>query len=333
VLVAVMSRVLLVGGSLNQTTMMHRIGEALADVGVECRYSPFFADGVVGLAARRGWLDFTILGGKARARSVAYLEDHALPVDEGGESGRYDLVVTGTDIYVPARLRGRPMVLVQEGMFDPETWRYHVTRRLGPLRALANTASTGLSHAYQRFCVASEGFRELAISKGCVPSRVVVTGIPNFDDCESFRDNDLPLRGYVLAATSCLRETGKPEDRIGFLRRARAIAEERGRPLVVKLHPNERHDRAEREARSVAPDSTVIAHANTDHLVANCDVLVTRYSSVVLVGAALGKEVVSDINPSLLARLTPVQNGGRSASLIADECIGLMRDRALQPVP
>ena len=101
-----------------------------------------------------------------------------LPTDDGGSGQAYDLVVTGTDIYLPSNLRGRRVVLVQEGMFDPETWRYHLARRLGPLRALANTASTGLSGAYERFCVASEGFRELVVAKGCDPARVVVTGIP-----------------------------------------------------------------------------------------------------------------------------------------------------------
>jgi hypothetical protein len=263
-------------------------------------------------------------------RALDYLAEHELPVDEGGVRVEYDLVLTGTDIYIPARLRGHPMVLVQEGMFDPETWRYHVARRLGPLRALANTATTGLSHAYDRFCVASEGFRDLAIAKGCEASRIVVTGIPNFDDCDSFLQNDLPMRGYVLAATSCLRETGKPEDRIGFLRRAWSIAEQGRRPLVVKLHPNERHDRAEREARAVVPNATVIVHGNTDHLIANCDVLVTRYSSVVLVAAALGKEIVSDVDPEQLRRLTPLQNGGRSASRIAEECLSLMGVPTLQ---
>jgi hypothetical protein len=258
---------------------------------------------------------------------MEYLADHRLRVDEGGCSGEYDLVVTGTDIYIPARLSGHPMVLVQEGMFDPETWRYHVARRLGPLRALANTATTGLSHAYDRFCVASDGFRDLAVAKGCDPARVVVTGIPNFDDCDSFLDNDLQMRGYVLAATSCLRETGKTEDRLEFLQRSRSIAEDRGRELVIKLHPNERHDRAEREARSVAPEATVIAHGNTEHLIANCDVLVTRYSSVVLVAAALGKEIISDIPAEQLARLTPMQNGGRSAERIAEECLGILTTR------
>jgi len=303
--------------------MMHRIGAALERAGCECAYSPFYADGLVGAAARRGWLDFTILGGQARARSIDYLRRSELPTDIGG-AGWYDLVVTGTDVYLPANVRGRPLVLVQEGMFDPETWRYHLTRRLGPLRALANTASTGLSRAYSRFCVASEGFKDLVVAKGCHPDRVVVTGIPNFDDCSSFLDNDLAMRRYVLAATSSLRETGKAEDRVAFLVRARGLAEERRKPLVVKLHPNERHDRAAREVRIAAPEATLLTEGNTDHLIANCDTLVTRYSSVVLVAAALDKEVVSDIDPELLRRLTPVQNGGRSAELIAAECLEVL---------
>src|SRR5688572_21744835 len=150
---ALAPRVLLIGGSLNQTRMMHRIGAALVEAGCVCAYSPFYADGIVGGAVRRGWLEFTILGGQARAPTLPYMQEAALPLDVGGAEHQYDLVVTGTDIYVPKNVLGRPLVLVQEGMFDPVTWRYHVARRLGPFRALANTACTGLSHAYARFCV------------------------------------------------------------------------------------------------------------------------------------------------------------------------------------
>jgi hypothetical protein len=74
----------------------------------------------------------------------------------------------------------------------------------------------------------------------------------------------------------------------------------------------------------VAPEATVLTHGNTEHLIANCDVLVTKYSSVVLVAAALGKEIVSDIPPQQLRRLTPLQNGGRSADRIAQECLSVL---------
>src|SRR5690606_22544410 len=96
------ARALLIGGSLNQTTMMHRVGEALAAHGCAVAYTPFYADGLVGRAAARGWLDFSILGGAARRRTLDYLAAHALPTDVGGRAGGYDLVVVGTDLYLPA---------------------------------------------------------------------------------------------------------------------------------------------------------------------------------------------------------------------------------------
>jgi hypothetical protein len=149
-----------------------------------------------------------------------------------------------------------------------------------------------------------------------------VTGVPNFDDVASLRDNPFPHRGYLMAATSCLRETLKPEDRRGFLRECVRLAE--GRPLLVKLHPNENHARAEAEVRAVAPQALVFREGHTGHMVANCDVFVTRYSSVLLVAAALGKPVHCDLPEHVLRGFIPVQNGGTSARLIAEECRRLL---------
>ncbi|MEM8601963.1 MAG: hypothetical protein AAGF99_18760 [Bacteroidota bacterium] len=56
-------------------------------------------------------------------------------------------------------------------------------------------------------------------------------------------------------------------------------------------------------------------------MIANCEVQVTRYSSVVLVAAALGKPIVSDLGAETLARLAPLQNGGPSCNAIADVCL------------
>jgi hypothetical protein len=309
-------RVLFVGGSLNQTTMMHKIARELPEH--ECVFTPFYADGFLQALADRGRLDFTILGGAARAMTRSYLRDHGLAVDERGRNGAYDLVVTGTDLVVPGNLRGRPVVLVQEGMTDPEDWRYHAVRAFGLPRFLANTSMTGLSDAYAAFCVASSGYRDLFVRKGASPDRLVVTGIPNFDDARSFLDNDFPHRGYVLGATSCLRETWKAEDRRGFIRRCLEVAD--GRPLLFKLHPNEDHPRATREIRAQAPRALVFPTGNTNHMIANCDVLVTRYSSVVYVALALGKEVQADVPIERLRDLLPIQNRGTSARRIAEVC-------------
>jgi len=52
-------------------------------------------------------------------------------------------------------------------------------------------------------------------------------------------------------------------------------------------------------------------------MIANCSVLITKYSSAVYVGIALGKEVYSDFDIDELRRLCPIQNNGTSAYEIA----------------
>jgi hypothetical protein len=305
-----------VGGSLNQTTMVHKVARELPEH--ECVFTPYYADGLLRLGAAMGFLDFTILGGRPKAATEAFLGAAGAAVDPRGSGGRWDLVVTTSDLVVPRNLAGVPMVLVQEGMTDPEDWRYRLVRGLGLPRWMANTSMTGLSRAYRAFCVASEGYRDLFVGKGVDPAMVEVTGIPNFDDCASFLRNDFSHRGYVLGATSCLRETWKPEDRDGFIRRCLDVAD--GRELLFKLHPNEDHARARREIGRLAPRALVFDSGDTNHMVANCSALVTRYSSVVHVAVALGKEVHSDLDASTLRRLMPLQNGGTSARRIADVC-------------
>ena len=59
-------------------------------------------------------------------------------------------------------------------------------------------------------------------------------------------------------------------------------------------------------------------------MVANADVVVTRYSSVVYIALALGKEVHADMDLATLRALLPLQNGGTSARRIADVCRGLL---------
>lgn len=316
-----MNRVLLVCGSLNQTTMMHKIGVELSRRH-ECVYSPFYADGPLRHLKPLGLLDHTILAGRFRRTTEEYLRDHGLAVDDRGRRGGYDLALTCSDLIVPKNLRRQPLVLVQEGMTDPETIVYHLVKKLNLPRWIASTSTTGLSLAYERFCIASEGYRRFFEEKGIPPERLVVTGIPNYDDCASFLENDFPHRGYVLVATSDGRETFKRDDRKAFIERARAIAA--GRPLFWKLHPNEDWARATAEIAEWAPGSRVFTDANTNHLIANCDVLITQWSTVVYVGLALGKECHSHFDLGELRRLAPLQNGGRSAARIASVCEELL---------
>jgi hypothetical protein len=312
-----MSKILFIGGSLNVTTMMHQIAGSLSEH--DCRFTPFYVDGpVLSTLRRMGMLEHTIISGRPRALTLEYLRRHHLALDDGGREGGYDLVVMGTDIVVPDNVEDKPIVLVQEGMTDPENYRYQLVRYLGLPRYFANTSVTGLSHLYLRFCVASTGFKDVFVKKGVRAEKMVVTGIPNFDHAASFFDNDFPHRNYVLAATSCLRENLKYENRKSFIQRAVAIA--RGRKLIFKLHPNEDQNRARREIARHAPGALIYSEGNTNHMIANSDVLITKYSSVALLAAAMGKEIHSDLDPGWLEQVKPLQNGGTSAGSIAAVC-------------
>src|SRR5262245_4274529 len=312
-----MNKILFIGGSLNVTTMMYEISKHLSEY--DCRFSPFYVDGpVLNTLKRLGLLERTIISGRPRELTLDYINRHNLKLDDGGRDLNYDLVVMGTDIVVPGNVACKPIVLVQEGMTDPETYRYYLVRRFGFPRYLANTSTTGLSHAYRRFCVASEGFKQVFLKKGVHAEKIVVTGIPNFDNASSFFNNDFPHRNYVLAATSCLRENLKYENRKLFIEKALDIA--RGRKLIFKLHPNEDLKRATREISRYAPGTLVYANGNTNHMIANCDVLVTKYSSVVLLAAVLGKEIHCDLDPNWLEAVKPLQTGGKSGQRIAAIC-------------
>jgi hypothetical protein len=201
-------------------------------------------------------------------------------------------------------------------MTEPENLIFHMVRLFSLPRWMAGTSATGLSDAYHLFFVASEGYRDLFISKGVTPSKIRVTGIPNFDHAAQYLKNDFPYKNFVLAATSDRRETMNYENRRKFIDKVLKIAA--GRQVIFKLHPNENWDRATREINTYSPGSLVFTHTDIRPLIANCEVLITAHSSVVYIGLALGKEVYSDICLEQLQRLTPVQNRGTSAGRIAE---------------
>lgn len=310
-------KILFIGGSLNQTTMMHKISQHLSD-SYACYFTPHYADGMKAVLNKYGYLDFTVMGGKFKQDTMGYLRDRDLRIDEGGKQGNYALVVTGSDLLVQKNIRKNPIVLVQEGMTDEENIFYHMVKWFKLPRWLAGTASMGLSDAYAKFCVASEGYRDYFIKKGVNPQKITVTGIPNFDNVKQFLDNDFPYKNYVLAATSDMRETFKYDNRKKFIQRVGAIAD--GRQIIFKLHPNENFQRARKEIHRHAPGALIFEEGNTAQMIANCDVLFTQFSTVVYIGLLLGKECYSYFDLEHLRKLLPLQNDGSSAKNIADIC-------------
>jgi hypothetical protein len=316
-----MANILFICGSLNQTTQMHTIAKQLEHEH-ECYFTPYYGDGLVKLLADLGWLDFTVLGGRHRRETDEYLASHHLKVDLRGEKRKYDLVITCSDLIVQKNIRNTHIVLVQEGITEPESLMYKLVKWFKLPRYLANTSTSGLSDAYDIFCVASEGYAEHFIRKDVRPEKIAVTGIPNFDNMQVFCDNDFPLCDYVLVATSPLRETFRFDNRKAFIKKCVGIAGED--PLIFKLHPLENAERATNEIRQYASTAVVLTNGNIGPMIANAKKVITQQSTSTFVAVALGKEVHTNLNIADLKKLMPIQNGGTSATHIARICSSLL---------
>ncbi|MGC1376119.1 MAG: hypothetical protein WA821_07855 [Anaerolineales bacterium] len=305
--------ILFVCGSLNQTIQMHKIAQHMREY--NCYFSSFYAEGIIHLAAQTGLLDFTGLGGRHQNDTREYLTKNNLSIDQRGEGHDYDMVVTCSDLLVQNNIRGKRLVLVQEGITEPEGWVYKLVRTFKLPRYLANTATSGLSDAYDIFCVASQGYHDLFVRKGVKPQKIAVTGIPNFDNLREAYNNTFPCNDFVLVATTPLRESLRFDDRPAFLKKCVRIAN--GRQLIFKLHPNENANRARYEIEKFAPGSLVLTHGNVNHMIANAAVVITQQSSCTFVAVGLGKEVHTNLDINELRRLMPIQNNGMSAEHIA----------------
>jgi len=321
-------KILYICGSLNQTTMLHKISMCLP--GHEHYFSAYYSDGIEKWTASFGVLDFTVLGGKHKEHTENYLRKNNLQIDYEGKKNNYDLVLICSDLIVPKNIRNKKIVMVQEGMTDPENVFYHIVKKVKIARYFGGTAATGQSDNYQVFCVASEGYKELFIRKGVKEEKIIVTGIPNFDNCIQYTTNNFPYKNYALVCSSDSRETLKFENRREFILNSVRLSE--GSKMIFKLHPNENVPRATREINKWAPGSLVYSSGNTNEMIANCDILITLFSTVIYVGLALNKKVYSAFNLEDIKKLLPVQNEGTSAKKIADICMTILQEESLPAI-
>jgi hypothetical protein len=313
-------------GSPNQTTQMHCVAQLLED-----EYEPYFSQlyydgwmrGFYEWLIRNNLLTRTIVQGHIKEKADKYLAAHTLRNDFEHRvfDHDYDLIVCCSDIIVPWPLLARTKsVFVQEGMTDPLNLWARLVKRFTHFPILTiSTALNGMNNCCDVYCVASPGYAEHFRHIGVDADKIVVTGIPNFDNIEKLRNNSFPLRDYVLVATTDMRETFRPDNRKKFIRHATRIAA--GRPMIFKFHPNENLARATAEVQKYAPAGTLIyTSGNTEEMIANCVELITQYSTVAYVGLALGIPVHSYFDVEDLKRKLPIQNGGTSAQQIADIC-------------
>jgi len=308
-------KILYICGSMNQTTQMHKISLELPEH--EAYFSPFFATGFLGFLNRLKLVEYTILGGEVKQNALNFIKQNKLNLDYRGKNDDYDLVITSQDLTIPRNIKKFKTILVQEGMTDPPDWRYHVTRFLNLYRWCASTSMTGLSHQYDYFCVASEGFKEQFIARGINPNKIRITGIPNFDNIiNEMKELKFEYKNFVLVATSDIRETLKYENRKKLIKFAIKIAD--GRKLIFKLHPKENVKKRIDEIKKYAPDALVYHGVSIDPLLANCDVFITKFSSTLFPAFVLGKEVHCAIDNEELNKLVPIQNNSTSAKNIAE---------------
>lgn len=316
-------KILFTIGTPNQTTQMHQIASLLAD-DYDCWFTQFYPDTWYEKAVlKMNLLEQTIMSGHWKHQADEYVAEHGLQVDYMAQKNDYDMAVLCSELIVPRKLRSAKTVWIQEGMIDKLTpWAKFVKKsQVIPRYFAMNTSLNGSADMCDLYCAASQGYKNFLSNMGTSAGKIAVTGIPNFDNIPCFRTNDFPLHDYVMVATSDIRESFSKDDRVGFLKNCVKIA--KGRKLLFKLHPNEIRERAIAEIRQYTPaDSLVYTDGNSNEMVANCDVLITQFSSLAFVGIVLDKEVHSYFDVEELRRLTPLQNGGTSAQNIAGLCRG-----------
>src|SRR5262249_47523175 len=121
-------KVLFICGSHNQTTQMHAIARELGSA-IDAWFTPYYVDGVMEVCRKLGLIDMTIAGGPWASKCFAYLRSHGLQVDYQGRANDYALVFHCQDAFVPANIRDKRVILVQEGMTDPEGFAYRLVKR------------------------------------------------------------------------------------------------------------------------------------------------------------------------------------------------------------
>jgi hypothetical protein len=316
------NKILFLTGSPNQTTQMHQISKFLDDQ-FDCYFSQIFSShAAFKMVVKTGILDRTIFSGEIKLKADKYLQENNLKNDYQCKvyQNKYNLVVACTDIILPKSLSGIKTIWVQEGMIDGYNFLAKIIKALKLPRYFAlSTALNGSSNLCDIYCAGSTGYKNYLAAKGTDREKIAATGIPNYDNLKEYLDNDFPHKDYVLVATSDIRETFRYDNRTKFIKQAVQIAN--GRRLIFKLHPNEKKKRAISEIKRLTPANTLIyTEGNTNHMIANCCELITQYSTVVFVGLVLGKKVYSYFDVEELKRLTPIQNNGSSAEIIAGIC-------------
>src|SRR6218665_2609409 len=111
-------KILLITGSMNQTSQMLGIARELEDY--DCWFSQLFTDvpAIRYLKNNTGLLDKTVISNPYRQTAEDFLKAQNCRIDYEARLNSYDLVLFCSDLIVPSRLRNTKTIWVQEGMID-----------------------------------------------------------------------------------------------------------------------------------------------------------------------------------------------------------------------
>jgi len=281
-------RIFFICGSMNQTTQMHQVSKHLPDY--EHSFSPYYCHGFDEILRRLGLIEFTIAGNKVVGRCRTYLQNHGLFID-------YQERIRPTTWWLPARMYISRRTSETTGSYwfkrDYRPGIHNVSSRQTPPVPSTVDGGYGDDRSQRRipgFLCRKRGIPRFLHPKRRAPEKIVVTGIPNSMTAAILHQR-FSLQALRAGLHVTLRELFRREDREAFIRRAVEIAG--GRQLIFKLHPIENVERATREIIAHAPGAMVFATGSAEEMIANCDVLITRFSSTAFVGVALGKETYS----------------------------------------
>ncbi|MCC6753420.1 MAG: hypothetical protein IT266_05490 [Saprospiraceae bacterium] len=230
----------------------------------------------------------------------------------------FDLILVYGNVKPPRKYAGVPRVFIQEELADPHLLDSGKTK----LKSFAHLplpvgGSVGSDERFDLYFIASEGDAQCLETTGVTFDKIRVSGIPGYDHIAALVSSPVRKFPYSLVCTSPIRETGRAEERMAFLRGCQSIAGDR--TLIFQLHPLENHRRAVAEIEKIfGKDTEIYLHGNTGELVANCHELISHSAPSLYFALALGKKVHTAVSPGSLRRFAPVQNGGNAASLIAD---------------
>ena len=311
-----MKKILFIGSTIRQTWALHEISKHL-ETAYQCYFTPYYADGLVDVFRRFGWLESTILGESHQKATLNYIKKYNLKLDHRGNDHDYDLVVTGSDLVVQNNIRGKKLLLVQEEITVPDTPFTQLVEWLTVPRLLANTSANGLSDRYDIFCVASQGYADRYVRKGLNPEKIKVTGIPRYASLQDARHETTVDRGVVHFATTPLSEPLKPKVRKAYLKEATQIAD--GRKIRIKLLPKGHVRRAKRQLRKIFPLVPIVVGDNLNQHFAR-----SRESICVLTAFTMAEKLHIFSDAQDVLSLMQVEQQIDSAEKIAKICRHLL---------